>query len=228
MTGHAFINRVAIFFSAFSLICLSSACGKKASEGHTMTSRKEKVGVRSKYRADFSSLNSSVAGMTSGTAEVEVDRDSFSVHLEVKDSPTFSTHSQFIYEATECPSYSDDKNQDEIIDPIEAQTVLGVALLSLDSDLSSQELGSEIFPAANGIGHYVYSQRTSYSKLFYDLAAAGTELELEGKIIVIHGISEDTYLPATVNAEEGKSVRTLLAIACGKMIAVKEDEPSFN
>ena len=201
----------------------------------------EELGVEGKYEVKFSALNTSVAGMTEAKATIHVIADQISVGLEVKDSPATTIHSQFIYTASECPTELNDSNNDGFIDPVEAAKVLGSILIPLDGDLNAQEDGMTIFPTANGVGSYSYYQEADFLRLVADLQSPDLnpkdefiklngreDLKLEGKVIIIQGIPEESYLPGSIRVIQPDTDRAALPIACGKIIRTNQTDIEVN
>lgn len=201
----------------------------------------EEMGVDGKYAVKFFPLNSSVSGMAMAKATIHVIADQITVGLEVQESPAMTIHSQFIYTASECPTELNDTNNDGFIDPVEASKVLGPILIPLDGDLNSQDEGVTIFPTADAMGSYSYYQEGALSRLVSDLQSpdlnprdemiklnANEDLKLDGKVIVIQGVPEDSYLPGSIQVINANSDRASLPIACGKISRVKLTESEVS
>ncbi len=184
--------------------------------------------IEGRYEVKFSPLNSSVSGLTAGKAKIRIIADKISVGIEITDSPSKAIHSQFLYTASECPTEVHDVNNDGFIDQVEASKVLGSILIPLDGDLNSQDQGETHFPWSDGLGNYSYYQEGEFSSMLADLTAPdlnlqdeiiklvpGHDLKLQGKVIVIEGISEDAYLPGSIQSLGSNSDRKSLPIACG-------------
>lgn len=192
---------------------------------------KEELGLVGTYSVDFDSFNSDLSGYILATGKFEVMGDLFSSTIDLRYANPMVTHYQFIYEGTECPSLKHDTNDDGYIDPIEASKILGKVLIPLDNDLNSQLGGLNTFPMTSHFNSYLYTREGSLSSLESDLKAPdlnlrdglkklapGEELKLEGKVVVIHGISRDTYPSGSIQIAEGTSVFETLPVACGKIV----------
>ncbi len=221
------------------VMSLMASCGGTEKSAASPGSEKNPItqlGLEGRYIAKLNALNTSVAGVTIAEAKVQVIADQLAVSMEVKDSPASTTHSQFIYEGTECPSEIHDTNNDGFIDAIEASKVLGKILIPLDANLNSQSEGLESFPESNFLGNYSYYKEGVLSQLVADLTApdmdekdeitklSGSDLQLEGKVVVVQGVSNQTYIPGSVATFDGLSDRATLTIACGKISRVMIDE----
>lgn len=187
--------------------------------------------IEGKYKVIFTPLNSSVSGNTSATAMIKMFNDKISVNLKAKEAPANTFHAQAIYNAETCPSENHDVNNDGFIDPLEASKVVGAALIPLDGNLNSQEEGSDEFPLADFMGNYFYEQVGVFSLMLDDLKLLDTNLQdnlgklppgekfkFEGKVVILHGVAEEVYLPGSIQTLKNVSSRVALPIACGKIV----------
>lgn len=214
------------------LLSLLSSCSKMSSGGgEAGVSAFKESKLEGHYVAKFKPLNSSVSGFTQGNGKIQVMENHFSVAIDIKDSPVMTFHSQAIYDASECPTEANDVNHDGFIDSIELQTAFGGVLIPLDGDLASQEAAAEVAPHSDAQGNYLYYQETGLAQLLSDLFAIDLNVEdeyikwnsvneflLDDKIIIIHGISDDVYLPGSVRGIGTRSERATLPIACAKIV----------
>lgn len=228
---------------AVGILTVLTGCSNNVSSGEGQDTRQspnpieQELKLEGIYEARLTSVNSSVSGFTRAKAKLHLVGDSITAEVSVKDSPAMTIHSQFIYTANECPTEVHDTNRDGFIDPVEASKVLGPILVPLDADLNAQLEGVDLFPVSDIMGSYVYYKEGIISQMVSDLQSfdpdindelgklnIGEELKLEGKVIVLQGVSEDTYLPGSVRALNGLSERATLAIACGKITRVLNEE----
>lgn len=229
-------NQLASLVFGACIMTAFSSCNDhrvKSGSGHKVETIEE-LTVDGTYDVKFLPLNSSVSGFTNAKGRIHIIADQVTVAINVKDSPAMTTHSQYIYNATECPTDMDDLNHDGFIDPQEVSKVLNEVLIPLDGNLNSQEEGFGEYPLANAIGDYKYFQEGYLSHLIDDLhlpdlnlkdgitkLSPEQSLKLDGKVIVIEGISEDIYLPGSIRNIGNQSDRASLPIACGKISRVK-------
>ena len=216
-----------------------AACGGSGGSGSNsnktettrILQRQEDIGL---YQAILAPLNSSVAGETVGNVQVEVVGDDFAVEVRVKGAPAGVKHIQSIMTGTSCPDLSQDVNGDGLIDIMEGMKSFGKVLIPLDSNLSEQIAGSDFGPIANSAGAYVYRRSTSLTTLLADLRAAdpdtqdhivklpfGSDLNLSGRIVVVHGVSTDSALTDSVATIGDMSPAQSLPIACGKLVRIE-------
>lgn len=220
------------------LLSLAS-CGKKVSSekarpitvSELEEEKQEDQGI---YRAVITPLNPKFAGAPNGSIEIRIDGDDFSVEGHILGAHSGVKHIQNIMSGHECPDLSSDTNQDGVVDFREASVVSGNILIPLDSDLSEQLLGIEFGPIGNAAGSFIYKRSTSFSMLLSDLKTLdpdprdmiakleiGKELNLSGRVILIHGIDSHPSLPQTVSPLRNLSPELSLPVGCGKIIRVE-------
>lgn len=229
-----------VTFSGVLLLSLLSSCSKSSSgAGEGAISPLKESNLEGHYMAKFRPLNSSVSGFTNGHGKIQVMENHFSVVLNIKESPAMTYHTQAIYSSSECPSELNDTNRDGFLDSLELYAAIGGVLVPLDGDLGTQEAGLEVAPISDSLGSYQYYQETELSQLMADLFSADVNMEdnlikwnstapllLDDKIIIIHGVSEDVYLPGSVRTFGSHSERVSLPIACAKIVRGGPQEDS--
>ena len=221
----SFLVSVGIFFSI-------SSCGRKTSsnvaEGHQTFEQQPNRGI---YRARLKFLNEKVGlrrpHLLNANAKITVfgDRVHFSVNAK---GIHRGTHLQNIFLGSSCPTIADDKNADSFIDINEGHARYDKILIPLDGDLKTQSAGAAFAPKANSYGEYHYSKWVSLNSMLTDLSSQdvdsseivvklspGEGLNLEGKVIVIHGVPANTKLPDSVSTVTGIPNTASLPIACG-------------
>lgn len=245
MTIQTIYKQLSALVFGVCLMPFLTSCGGKSetsnSQKRSQNPFKQELGLEGRYTVKFYSLNSALAGNSNAEGRIQIVGDKIAVGINMKDSPARTQHAQTIYEGSECPSEVHDTNSDGFIDPIEASKILGQVLIPLDGDLNGQLAGIETFPVSNFQGNYSYYKEGELSQLLTDLKSEDLdlkdelkkmsekdELKLEGKVIVIQGISDDTYLPGSIRTFEGVSDRASLSIACGKIVRTMIDESETN
>jgi hypothetical protein len=192
------------------------------------------------YRAVLRSLNTNAGShSTAGTVEIKIEGDDFMVNNRVTGAPAGVKHLQNVTLLTACPTAGNDVNNDSYVDILEAAASAGPILIPLDSDLSEQLNGMSFGPIANSEGSYIYRRSTSLTDLLSDLRApdpdatdalvklpAGQDLNLAGKVVIIHGVDSSANLPDSVATIGNLSSSQSLPIACGELVRVTGDEPA--
>lgn len=173
------------------LLSVFASCESYNNQLESKTTGKREIVQEGQYRLVLTPVNPTVAGDATGTAEININADKFEIVVNVDGAP-HAAHAQYIYSGQTCPDAREDTNGDEIIDAAEARAVSFEAIVPLDSDLRSQAADG-IFPEGM---NYDYKQTTSLSALLADLRPE--KLELEGQVVIVHGLPSATVLPETV------------------------------
>ena len=189
------------------------------------------------YRATLAPipLNNSVAGNPTGQLEVVIEGDEVKATMNMSGVPGGIRHAQHIMLGTSCPTASNDANQDNFVDVLEGVPNYGLILIPLDGDLEDQDDGASGFPLANSAGTYSYSRTGSLTRMLADLQDAdvdledglgkldGNDLNLEGKVVIVHGVNPTSNLPDSVATIDDFRSHQSLPIACGVIERVEED-----
>lgn len=184
--------------------------------------------VEGLYMAKFTTLNPQVNGTLPGSATLQRDGDKFYAYVRLFGGAPQGWHQQNVYEGNRCPTLNDDTNGDGYIDVVEGNAVWGKILIPLDSNLSSQKAGRNIYPMADASGSYFYERETSFKSLYNDLKsddkdmnddyiklAPESGIDFVGKVVVVFGTAPTVSYPASVASNENRPVHQTLPIACG-------------
>lgn len=223
---------VSTIFLGTCLLTLASCGGDSGGSGSSTSRQEQQLDDQGIYRAVLRPLNSAVAGNTTGTVQITINGDDVVVESNVIGAPAGVKHLQNITTAAACPT--SDTNGDSYIDIAEAQ---GKILIPLDSDLSEQLDGMDFGPIANGSGSYVYRRSTTLSMMLADLRAfdpdpldpvvkisAEQDLNLAGRVLIVHGVDSSTNLPDTVASTGSLTKEQALPIACAQLVRITSEE----
>jgi hypothetical protein len=184
--------------------------------------------IQGTYLAKFTTLNAQVVGTIPGSAQLKRDEDKLYAYLRLFAGSPSVAHFQNIHIGSRCPDMTDDKNMDGFLDYPETLAAVGSVIVPLDWDLNSQTAGNRSWPKAFPNGSYEYLKIANFNSFFKDLKkkdsndkdqiiklAEDQGLSIEGKVVIVQGVSADKVLPETV-AGFGKyqNIQTL-PIACG-------------
>jgi hypothetical protein len=191
---------------------LLMACGGNSDSGNNAPSIQEQTSEGS-YRAILRPMNNSLSGfLPTGAAEMTITGDSVQMKTYLDDDAKV-THLQNIHVGTRCPNISDDQNNDGLVDIEEAYGVVGKILIPLDADINSAVDGEKIYPLGGG---YTYTETASLSKLENDVKARTNEnLNLGGRVVLIHGAALSTKMPTTVATRDSMLMQASVPIVCG-------------
>lgn len=236
-------NIIPLFISAILFGFVSCGDGSSSSSngngnGESNEDPTEEPGEtqRREYVADLQGLNTDIAGDISGEMTFIIEDGEFIAEADIANSPPNTVHSQHIHVSDNCPTMEDQDNEDGILDVVEALQASGDILVPLDSDLSARSAGQ--YPSSGSNGNYFYSESANFDELVSDLregndAEEGEEamyaqleenesLNLENRVVIVHGIPSDTVLIATVRGAHGLSAQETLPIACGEIRRVED------
>jgi len=187
------------------------------------------------YLAQFKTMNSHVNGTISGSVTLHKNADSFVVFSRLFAGAPETWHMQNIYTGR-CPDERDDTNFDGYLDINEAAVALKNIIIPLDGDLNSQLAGLNIFPMADIYGSFFYEKEAKFSSLLNDLKNPDPEpadnmvklgrnekLILEGKVVLMQGVSKDIVFPETVSSYGEVPSFKSLPIACGAFKKIRDN-----
>jgi hypothetical protein len=217
------------------MLTLAVSCGNDddSSSGIGQQQQQEDQGI---YRARLTPLNTASSGNPSGNATITILGDEVLANV-IMEGVSPGKHLQHVHLAGTCPTETQDANGDGLVDVVEAVSAAGPILIPLDGNIEAQNSGSNGYPSAGSDGRYVWTKRGSLARLIADLRAEdtntedslvklpeGQELNLAGRVVVIHGVSANSNLPETVQTINGLPAYETLPIACGVLERVGEDQ----
>lgn len=219
-------NRKLMVLALLLFIAFGCSNSKKSSNESTETeSAKEEI-----YEAQLSPLNASVTGLeTTGVARFVVKDGKMHVTIDVKNAPPGIEHWQHFHgfpetgKSAECVSLSQDANGDGILDVVETEPVSGTTMVPFNKLPVEMVIPTDTYPVADAEGSYHYEADIPYEGLTAAFAEAfgGSEINLDHRVLYIHGVSPETKLPATAASIGDIPAHVTLPIACGKIMKVK-------
>lgn len=180
------------------------------------------------FRAELMPLNASVGGGARGTATLTITGDTLTIEADVQHlSP--GMHMIHIHgfpagdKAASCASAAQDTNKDGIVDLAETGPVSGTTLIPFDGAPATLKIASDTYPKADADGTFRYRASVSLTKLDAALKKQfGIDsLQLDRRVIYVHGIPASSHLPAIVKSLPGVPATITLPVACGVIRAVK-------
>lgn len=123
-----------------------------------------------------------------------------------------------------CPTEAADANHDGIIDLIETELTAGTTMVPFHDDPVSMEIVRDTYPKAGADGKFQYEETVSLKDLeeAFTKAFGGTELDLDRRVVFIHGTLDSTQLPASVASLGTIPAQVTLPIACGEIKRVQQ------
>ena len=178
--------------------------------------------------SDLKPMNTNLNSLKVGSITIDKQKDTIEATVRIQKSTPSTWHKQAIYNGSRCPELKDDLNKDAYVDIDEAMKVVGKILIPLDADIDSQLGGWNSFPVSTTEGGYDWSRSASFTRLLDDLKAdderANDEimkigkkdkLKLSGKVVMIQGTADTTFLPMTVARQGEHTPHVSLPVACG-------------
>ena len=181
------------------------------------------------YVAHLSALNTTVTGSKAvGEATFTIKGDSLTIAVNASGLPKDIEHWQHFHGFTDgraaaCPAHSADANGDGIIDVVETGAAAGTTMVPFSGDPVSMDVPHGTYPKASATGTLQYRETVSLSALEAAFAKAfdGQKLDLDRRVVFIHGIPAASKLQASVASLGPIPAQVTLPIACGKITRAK-------
>jgi hypothetical protein len=181
------------------------------------------------YTAHLSALNMMVTGLkTVGEATFTIKGDSLTIAVNASGLPKDIEHWQHFHGFTDgreaaCPTQSADANGDRIIDVVETGAAVGTTMVPFSGDPVSMDVPHGTYPKASTTGTLQYQETVSLSALQAAFAKAfdDQKLDLDRRVVFIHGIPAASTLKASVASLGPIPAQVTLPIACGKITRAK-------
>lgn len=177
------------------------------------------------YTATLQPMNAKAIDFsTTGKATFKIHGDDLTIDIQVKGSPPNLTHWQHFHGlqgqmAATCATPAADVNGDGFVDLIETEPASGTTMVPFDDMPAKMDVAHGDYPKASADGSYHYQKVVSVKELSAAFAKAfdGQALNLDKRVLLIHGVADDTKLPATVKSLGPIPAQVTLPIACGKI-----------
>jgi len=177
------------------------------------------------YVAKLMPLNAAVTGSdATGTATFTIKGDQLTIVVDAEGTPGGIMHLQHFHgfpdgKAATCPGADADTNKDGIIDLIETEKMAGTTMVPFHDDPISLEIPRDTYPNASPRGSFHYEKTVSLPDLeaAFGKAFGGQKLDLDKRVVFIHGVFKDAKLPGTVASLGDIPASITLPIACGEI-----------
>ena len=181
------------------------------------------------YVATLHPMNANVTGtQATGEARFTITGDTLTITVDMKGVPPNVEHWQHFHgfkdnHAASCPTGAADANHDGIVDLIETEPTSGTTMVPFNADPAAMNIPANTYPKASADGSYHYEQKVSLKALDAGFAKAFGDkaLDLERRVVFIHGVPASTKLPSTVKSLGPIPAQVTLPIACGKIEPAK-------
>lgn len=184
------------------------------------------------YRAEIKPLNADKIGTAAhGEVEFRIEGDNMHIKLEMFDTPANIQHWEHFHgfpdgQDAHVPTMAQDVNHDGYIDLPETETVSGTTMVPLDAHPHEMCIPNDNYPVADEKGHYSYEKDVPYQELLknFEKAFGGDSLELDKRVVYVHGVPDSLVLPDTVGGKinDQYDQHVTLPIASGKIEKVSD------
>jgi hypothetical protein len=182
------------------------------------------------YVAPLHALNTKITGVeTTGEARFSITGDTLTISVSADKLPPDIMHLQHFHgfkdnrDAT-CPTESADVNHDAIFDLIETEATSGTTMVPFHDDPVSMGIVRDTYPKASADGTFQYQKTVSLKDLnaAFTEAFGDKELDLDRRVVFLHGILPSTKLPASAASLGTIPAQVTLPIACGEIKRVQQ------
>jgi len=182
------------------------------------------------FKAHLTAVNADKIGSSPvGDATFKVEGDKLVVHIKMAHTPPGIIHWEHFHgypdgKNATCVAPKDDANGDGYIDLIETGAVSGTTMVPFNDAPHEMNIPTDTYPRADKHGNYEYTKVVPLSALEKKFGEVfkGGKIDLDKRVLYVHGVPENTKLPATVAGEVASyTTNTTLPIACGKIELVK-------
>lgn len=177
------------------------------------------------YVAHLHAMNSGTTKTaTTGEARFTVNGDQLTIDIRVHGAPPDTVHWQHFHgfkndQPAACSTASANVNHDGIVDLIETEKTSGTTMVPFITDPASMDVAHGTYPKADAQGSYHYHETVSLKALdaAFSKAFPGSKLDLDKRVVYIHGVPASTHVPGTVASLGPIPAQVTLPIACGKI-----------
>ncbi|KRN96551.1 hypothetical protein [Companilactobacillus kimchiensis] len=179
-----------------------------------------------KYIADIVPINDEFIGTKAhGQAEFIEDGNNLHIKIEMFDTPANTQHWEHFHgfpdgKDAQIATMVQDINHDGLVDLPETEAVSGTTMVPFDNAPHEMNIPNDNYPVSDAQGHFAYEIDVPLDELQKKFKSVfGTDdLELDKRIIYVHGVSQDLKLPDTVAGVVGSyDAHVTLPIATGKI-----------
>lgn len=215
---------------ALALLTAGALAGFTAVPALAQQPAAAKAGATVTYVAYLHGMNRTVAGSDpNGIAHFTARGDRLTIRINMRGVPPNMEHWQHFHgfvdgKAAACPTPAADTNHDGIIDLIETEPASGTTMVPFNAKPAAMDIPANTYPKASARGTYTYKATVSLKALqaAFGKAFKGAPLDLDKRVVYIHGVPADTKLPATVQSLGTIPAQVTLPIACGQIKLVTD------
>jgi hypothetical protein len=174
------------------------------------------------YTAKLQPLNADKIGTSAtGAGSFEIKDGSLAITIDASGLTPDLLHMQHFHgfpdgKDAECPTSTADVNGDGYVDLLETEPASGTTMVPFHAHPATLEIPSDTYPVADNDGVIHYQKTESVEKLEKGLQEKfkAPGLALAKRVIIVHGVAQDTKLPDTVKSLPGVPAQMTLPVAC--------------
>lgn len=184
------------------------------------------------YKAEILPLNADKIGTEAhGDVTFIIEGDTLHIKLEMFDTPANIQHWEHFHgfpdgKDANISTMEQDVNHDGYIDLPETEAVSGTTMVPLDAHPHEMCIPNDNYPVADDKGYYSYEKDVPLQELLKNFKEAfgGDSLELDKRVVYVHGVPDSLKLPDTVDGKinDKYDQHVTLPIAAGKIRKVAD------
>lgn len=186
------------------------------------------VATAQTYKVHLTGLNAGKIGSAAeGDATLKVVGDRLEVRIKMNGVPANIEHWEHFHGFTDarnatCATSAMDANKDGFIDLLETEPVSGTTMVPFNDKPEEMQIPTHTYPHASARGNFEYTKLVPLAQLAatFGRTYAGQTIDLERRVIYVHGVPSDSGLPTTVGSLGPVPSHVTLPIACGKIVKV--------
>ncbi len=182
--------------------------------------------MATKYQAEITPLNGEKLGTNpTGKAEFVIDGDTLTVEITMDHTAPKTEHWMHFHgfpdgRDAQPATAAQDANHDGYVDLPETEQVSGTTMVPFNDKPEELNIPTDTYPISDENGHYHYKKQVPLSEIekkFKETFNDG-DLQLDKRVIYIHGVPDSVELPDTVQGSVmDYDPHTTLPIATGKI-----------
>ncbi|MCH4009104.1 hypothetical protein [Companilactobacillus sp.] len=179
-----------------------------------------------KYEADIVAINGEKIGKNPhGKATFSVNGNNLDIKISMDDTPENTQHWEHFHgfpdgKDAQIATAAQDANGDGFVDLPETEPVSGTTMVPFNDQPEEMNIPNDEYPVSDDKGHFDYERVVPLDILEkkFKEAFGDTELNLDKRVIYIHGVPDSLELPVSVGGAVGDyDAHTTLPIAVGKI-----------
>lgn len=178
------------------------------------------------YYAEIVPLNAEIIGTKAhGKANFIQEESTLEISIEMFDTPANTQHWEHFHGFPDgrdavIATMDQDDNQDGFVGLIETESVSGTTMVPFDNAPHHMHIPNDNYPISDDKGYFSYHISVPLHELQekFKEVFGSDDLELDKRVIYIHGVPKNFNLPDTLQGEVGEyDTHVTLPIAVGKI-----------